>query len=60
MDPDADQIRITVATGQNMTADPTTGAATVHDDVAFPGTDANAGTTRGSSPPPTPTPPIST
>ena len=45
VDPDTDQIRITVATGQNMTADPTTGAATVHDDVAFPGTDANAGTT---------------
>jgi uncharacterized surface protein with fasciclin (FAS1) repeats len=45
VDPDTDQIRISVVTGQNMTADPTTGAATVHDDVAYAGTDANAGTT---------------
>jgi uncharacterized surface protein with fasciclin (FAS1) repeats len=43
VDPKTDQIRIAVATGQNLTADPRTGAATAHDDVAYAGTDANAG-----------------
>jgi hypothetical protein len=43
VDPVTDQIRIDVATGQNLSADPTTGAAVVHDDLAFAGTDANAG-----------------
>lgn len=43
VDPDTDHIRIDVATGQNVTADPTTGAATADDDLAYSGRDTNAG-----------------
>jgi uncharacterized surface protein with fasciclin (FAS1) repeats len=45
VDPDTHRIRISVATGQNLTVDPTTGAATVHDDLAYSRTDASAGAT---------------
>ena len=45
VDPAADRIRVDVATGQNLTVDPTTGAATANGDLAYGQGDANAAAT---------------
>ena len=45
VDPAADRIRVDVATGQNLSVDPTTAAATAHADLAYGDGDANAAAT---------------
>jgi uncharacterized surface protein with fasciclin (FAS1) repeats len=45
VDPATDQIRIDVATSQNLSVDPATGAATAHDDLAYGRADTNAAAT---------------
>jgi uncharacterized surface protein with fasciclin (FAS1) repeats len=45
VDPVADRIRIDVATGQNLSVDPTNGEATVHGDLRYGRGDRNAGAT---------------